>query len=54
MIIDQIDFDNIPLGKAFTDHMFICDYENGEWVEETNCSVNTDNNTVTCTVDSID
>ena len=30
--LDQIDFDNIPLGKAFTDHMFICDYENGEWV----------------------
>jgi len=29
-------------------------YENGEWVEETNCTVDTENNTVTCTVDSID
>ena len=29
-------------------------YENGEWVEETNCTVDTVNNTVTCTVDSID
>lgn len=30
--IDQLDFNNIPLGKIFTDHMFICEYENGEWV----------------------
>jgi len=29
--LSELDFDNIPLGKAFTDHMFICDYENGEW-----------------------
>ena len=29
-------------------------YENGEWVEETNCTVDAENNTVTCTVDSID
>jgi len=29
-------------------------YENGAWVEETNCTVDTTNNTVTCTVDSID
>ena len=27
----NIDFNNIPLGTTFTDHMFICDYENGEW-----------------------
>ena len=27
----DLDFDNIPLGKTFTDHMFICDYENGQW-----------------------
>jgi len=26
-----IDFNNIPLGTTFTDHMFICDYENGKW-----------------------
>jgi branched-chain amino acid aminotransferase len=30
--VDQLDFDNIPLGTTFTDHMFICDYENGAWV----------------------
>ncbi|MBN4070306.1 branched-chain amino acid aminotransferase [Olleya sp. AH-315-F22] len=29
--VDELDFDNIPLGKTFTDHMFICDYENGKW-----------------------
>ena len=29
--VDQLDFNNIPLGKTFTDHMFICDYANGEW-----------------------
>lgn len=26
-----IDFENIPLGRAFTDHMFICDYKDGQW-----------------------
>jgi branched-chain amino acid aminotransferase len=30
--VDQLDFDNIPLGITFTDHMFVCDYENGVWV----------------------
>ncbi|NRB60871.1 MAG: branched-chain amino acid aminotransferase [Winogradskyella sp.] len=30
--VDQLDFDNIPLGTTFTDHMFISDYENGQWV----------------------
>lgn len=29
--IDSIDFDNIPLGRTFTDHMFICDYADGQW-----------------------
>ncbi len=29
--LSELDFDNIPLGKIFTDHMFICDYENGNW-----------------------
>ena len=29
--LDTIDFDNIPLGRAFTDHMFICDYTDGQW-----------------------
>ena len=27
----QIDFDNIPLGRTFTDHMFICEYNDGQW-----------------------
>lgn len=30
--VKQLDFNNIPLGTTFTDHMFICDYENGNWV----------------------
>jgi len=30
--VDELDFDNIPLGKTFTDHMFICDYEHGKWI----------------------
>jgi branched-chain amino acid aminotransferase len=30
--IHSLDFNNIPLGRTFTDHMFICEYENGEWV----------------------
>jgi branched-chain amino acid aminotransferase len=29
--IDTLDFNDIPLGRTFTDHMFICDYENGQW-----------------------
>lgn len=29
--VNQLDFNNIPLGTTFTDHMFICDYENGNW-----------------------
>ncbi len=30
--VSELDFDNIPLGRVFTDHMFICEYANGEWV----------------------
>lgn len=30
--ISTLDFNNIPLGKTFTDHMFVCDYENGKWI----------------------
>lgn len=30
--VDALDFNNIPLGTTFTDHMFICDYENGKWI----------------------
>ena len=29
--VADLDFDNIPLGRTFTDHMFICDYTNGQW-----------------------
>lgn len=29
--VGDLDFNNIPLGTTFTDHMFICDYKNGEW-----------------------
>ena len=29
--ISKIDFDNLPFGKYFTDHMFICDYNNNKW-----------------------
>jgi branched-chain amino acid aminotransferase len=29
--VSTIDFNNIPLGTTFTDHMFVCDYENGTW-----------------------
>lgn len=28
---DALDFTNIPLGRTFTDHMFICDYHHGQW-----------------------
>ncbi len=29
--INEVDFDNIPFGKVFSDHMFSMDYANGEW-----------------------
>lgn len=29
--IDQVDFDNLIFGKVFTDHMFVCEFENGSW-----------------------
>ncbi|MBK7408394.1 MAG: branched-chain amino acid aminotransferase [Saprospirales bacterium] len=30
--ISDVDFDNIPFGRLFSDHMFIAEYINGEWV----------------------
>ncbi len=27
----HLDFNDIPLGRTFTDHMFLCTYENGVW-----------------------
>src|SRR5450432_3533307 len=29
--IKDTNFDNLPFGKYFTDHMLEVDYENGEW-----------------------
>lgn len=31
--IQEIDFNNLPFGKYFTDHMLVCHYENGAWLE---------------------
>ena len=30
--INKVDFTNLEFGALFTDHMFSCDYINGEWV----------------------
>ena len=30
--VKEVDFETISLGKTFTDHMFICDYRDGQWV----------------------
>ncbi len=30
--INEVDFANLEFGAVFTDHMFSCDYINGEWV----------------------
>lgn len=29
--INDVDFDNLPFGATFTDHMFFCDYKDGAW-----------------------
>ena len=29
--IKDLDFNDIPLGRTFTDHMFVCTYENERW-----------------------
>ena len=29
--ISQVDFDHLPFGDVFTDHMMVCDYKNGTW-----------------------
>ena len=29
--LEQTDFSNLPFGHIYTDHMFVADYENGEW-----------------------
>ena len=30
--INEVDFTNLEFGAVFTDHMFSCDYINGEWI----------------------
>jgi len=27
----ETDFNNLPFGKTFSDHMFVADYADGEW-----------------------
>ena len=29
--ISEVDFSNLPFGQVLSDHMFVCDYKNGEW-----------------------
>ena len=29
--INDVDFDNLSFGSVFTDHLFECDFKNGEW-----------------------
>jgi branched-chain amino acid aminotransferase len=29
--INTVDFDNLTFGRVFTDHMFVCDFEDGQW-----------------------
>jgi len=29
--LSKVDFNNIPFGRTFSDHMFVADYINGEW-----------------------
>ena len=29
--INSVDFSNLPFGQTYTDHMFVCDFANGEW-----------------------
>ena len=30
--LSTVDFDNIPFGRVFSDHMFVTEYANGEWI----------------------
>lgn len=29
--INEVDFNNLPFGQVYTDHMLVCDYEDGKW-----------------------
>lgn len=31
--IESTDFENLPFGSIFTDHMFVCDFKDGVWLQ---------------------
>lgn len=31
--LSEVDFNNIPFGRVFSDHMFVVDYEDGDWAD---------------------
>jgi branched-chain amino acid aminotransferase len=31
--LSEVDFDDIPFGKVYSDHMFIADYRDGQWTD---------------------
>lgn len=31
--LSELDFNNIPFGRVFSDHMFVADYTDGEWMD---------------------
>jgi len=33
--LQDVDFDNLTFGATFTDHMFMCDFKDGEWKDAT-------------------
>ncbi|MEM9261348.1 MAG: aminotransferase class IV, partial [Bacteroidota bacterium] len=32
--IETVDWNNLPFGKIFSDHMFVSDYRDGEWTDD--------------------
>ena len=32
--VDSVDWNNLPFGKIFSDHMFVSDYKAGEWTND--------------------
>jgi branched-chain amino acid aminotransferase len=33
--LSEVDFDNLPFGKIFSDHMFVMDFKDGKWQQAT-------------------
>lgn len=31
--VDSVDWDNLPFGRVFSDHMYVADYQDGKWTE---------------------